>query len=251
MFMGDDLYALFRRTGARTGPYHLLRRRGGDAAASLLTDLSAYWKLDEATGPRFASVGGTACNLAESGSVGSAVGKVGNAAAFTGSNRLQVASSSAVETGDVDYTIAAWFRANAGGVFRVLVGKDNLGARDYLLAVDGNNVTFIVFLGASFYAATAPATVAVSTWHLAIGWYDSVAKQASVQADNGTVYNAAVPSVSPASNSELQIGARQYPGLPSFFNGRIDEVGLWKRALTTGERAQLWNSGAGLTYPFT
>lgn len=33
--------------------------------------------------------------------------------------------------------------------------------------------------------------------------------------------------------------------------GSIDEFGIWNRALSTAEIAQLYNSGAGLQYPFT
>ena len=34
-------------------------------------------------------------------------------------------------------------------------------------------------------------------------------------------------------------------------DGLIDEVGFWKRTLTSGERTQLYNSGNGLAYPFS
>ena len=33
--------------------------------------------------------------------------------------------------------------------------------------------------------------------------------------------------------------------------GRIDEVGFWKRVLTSSERSLLYNGGVGLTYPFS
>ena len=33
--------------------------------------------------------------------------------------------------------------------------------------------------------------------------------------------------------------------------GKLDEVGIWIRELTAGEVTQLYNSGAGLSYPFT
>jgi hypothetical protein len=33
-------------------------------------------------------------------------------------------------------------------------------------------------------------------------------------------------------------------------DGAIDEVGIWKRALTKGEVRLLWNEGSGTTYPF-
>jgi hypothetical protein len=38
---------------------------------------------------------------------------------------------------------------------------------------------------------------------------------------------------------------------PQYHDGRIDEVGIWKRVLTAAERTQLYNGGLGYTYPFT
>jgi hypothetical protein len=40
-------------------------------------------------------------------------------------------------------------------------------------------------------------------------------------------------------------------GSGSFYNGYLDEVGVWSRALTSSEVTQLYNSGLGLQYPFT
>lgn len=35
------------------------------------------------------------------------------------------------------------------------------------------------------------------------------------------------------------------------YNGIMDEFGVWDRALSAAEAAEIWNSGAGLTYPFS
>jgi len=35
------------------------------------------------------------------------------------------------------------------------------------------------------------------------------------------------------------------------FDGLIDEVGIWSRALNSTEVSELYNSGSGLAYPFT
>ena len=48
------------------------------------------------------------------------------------------------------------------------------------------------------------------------------------------------------------IGARSLSGGTPFrvFNGTIDEVAYWKRALTYGEINYLYNYGVGRQYPF-
>src|SRR5206468_1328963 len=36
-----------------------------------------------------------------------------------------------------------------------------------------------------------------------------------------------------------------------YLDGRLDGVGFWKRVLTANERADLFNGGVGVEYPFT
>lgn len=36
----------------------------------------------------------------------------------------------------------------------------------------------------------------------------------------------------------------------AWFNGLIDELGIWDRAITSAEVTELWNGGAGISYPF-
>jgi len=47
----------------------------------------------------------------------------------------------------------------------------------------------------------------------------------------------------------MQIGGNT-GGTPNGF-AHVDEMGLWRRALSVEDRTFLWNSGAGRTYPFT
>lgn len=45
------------------------------------------------------------------------------------------------------------------------------------------------------------------------------------------------------------MGQSAFGSFPISLQGRLDEVGLWNRVLTAGEVAQLYNGGAGITYP--
>lgn len=65
---------------------------------------------------------------------------------------------------------------------------------------------------------------------------------------NGTTYNAsgATPNTSVAA---MAIGKNIVNNV-QYFNGSIDEVGIWSRELTSGEVTSLYNAGAGLQYPF-
>jgi len=50
-------------------------------------------------------------------------------------------------------------------------------------------------------------------------------------------------------NNEFCLGAREAGNQP--FTGMLDECAVWSRELTAAEVTTLYNSGAGLTYPFT
>ena len=47
----------------------------------------------------------------------------------------------------------------------------------------------------------------------------------------------------------MEIGSRS-SGAWNEFEGEIDELGIWSRVLTADEVTELWNGGAGITYPF-
>ena len=49
--------------------------------------------------------------------------------------------------------------------------------------------------------------------------------------------------------SSLNIASRSGGSL--YLDGKIDEVGIWSRALTSTEVTELYNSGSGLAYPFS
>jgi len=51
-------------------------------------------------------------------------------------------------------------------------------------------------------------------------------------------------------NSPDAFGGGCYGGTGNF-DGMIDEIGVWSRALTDAEVTQLYNAGAGLQYPFS
>jgi hypothetical protein len=91
-------------------------------------------------------------------------------------------------------------------------------------------------------------TPGTGTWYFLILEYDSGTDALCISVNNGTPdSNAAFAHGGPQDGSSaLTIG--DTPG--EFWDGRIDEVGIWNRVLTSGEKATLYNSGSGTTYPF-
>jgi hypothetical protein len=216
-----------------------------------LEDLVAYWKLDETSGTRFDSANSN--NLSDNNTVGSASGKIGNAADFVAANSEYLEASGVGAFGDTPFTVTGWFYLDAATGFQTIVSRytTDTNDREWLLRVDSGVPTFFVNndgIGAPDGVVSASA-VSAGAWHFVVAWHDSVGNTINIQVDNGTVNSAAYSlGVYANSSKALYIGTTS-PSV-GFMDGRIDEIGLWGRLLTSAERTILYNSDSGLTYPF-
>lgn len=223
-------------------------------ATSLSTGLVGYWKLDEASGTRNDS-GGTN-HLTDNNTVTQAAGKVANAAQFTAANSeyLSVADSAALSTGDIDFTICAWVYLDSKSSSRLIVSKGTLATAaateywvDHLASTD--RFRFGVSTGAALATVSADVLGAPSlaTWYFVVAWHDSVGNTINISVNNGAANSAAHSAGVQDSTQPFQIGAAAGPS--GFMDGRVDEVGVWKKVLTAAERTLMYNGGSGRTTP--
>ena len=219
--------------------------------SSLLTGLISYWKLDEVSGTRNDSVG--ANHLTDNNTVTQSAGKIGNAGQFSAasSETLSAASNASLQTGDIDYTIAGWFYLDSTAA-AMLAAKDGPAGREWFLYNSGSRFQFWFHNGSGFATATADPAGApgAGTWYFIVAWHNSVGNSILIQVNNGSPDGVAsggganTPGADP-----FILGGRGHADL--YFSGRIDEFGFWKRLLTTDEKTELYNGGAGKTHPFT
>jgi hypothetical protein len=218
---------------------------------SLLTSLVSYWKLDEASGNRADAHGSS--TLADNNTVASAAGKIGTAADFTAasSESLTCADNASLSTGDIDFTVSCWVKLKtlSGNTTILAKANDTSSAEanfEYFLGFVSSSIFFDVSNGTTSSAAfVSSAGVNDGNWHFLIGWHDSVANTLNIQLDNGTPASTSYSDGSFDSGHPFCLG--KGVGF-NFLNGYLDEVGFWKRTLTTQERTDLYNGGAGLAY---
>lgn len=212
--------------------------------SQFLTDLVAYWKLENVNDSHTNGL-----TLTNNNSLTFGTGKVGNCAnnfSSASSRYFSRASDSNLVLGDIDWTLACWFNTSTFAANESLMSKDTDTGREYSLYVVTSGQVTILF-GSTFAQTLATTTGA---WHLAIGWHDASANTLNVQVDNAAPVSAATGGAAPPTGSTaFRIGAMVYPGFPQYFTGSIDEAAIWKRVLTSDERTQLYNSGNGVTYP--
>lgn len=224
---------------------------------SLRDNLISYWKLDEASGTRVDSVVASGNDLTSNATVGQTTGKIGSAAQFNkaSSRYLSRTSNASLQCGDIDFTLAGWFYLDSDST--VLFGKDTntpANSRDYTADVINispgvSKLRFYLGGGASSIV-TDGTSLSLSTWYFFAVWHDSTLNTVNTQVNAGTAVSAAEGTIFDVSSAEFRIGARAYAAFEGYFDGRIDEVGFWKRVLTAAERTTLYNGGAGMTYPF-
>lgn len=223
---------------------------GNQPPHALADDLIAYWTLNETSGTRADVVGSN--DLSESGAVGYAPGKVGNAAAFSGAERLSVTDNT-VLTSSNGFTVTLWLYIQA-------ISSEQTPAAASLGSLGGFPYEWVIVpmclescgLYFSINGSADPAELfsdplTLNTWHFVVAWYDASTQVMAISVDGMTTEQPWLEGIEDLTDVPLFLnGADGGIG----FTGRVDEVGFWNRALTPDERALLYNNGEGCNYPF-
>lgn len=223
--------------------------------STLNDNLVAYWKMDESTGST-RNDSKNSNNLSDNNTVVSVSGKIVNAAQFASAtgNYLSIADAPDLSMGSgVRFTIACWVNIqtkNGNGIWGKWEGE--AGKREYRLFftdVGGGNyqMSFQVRQlddgGNAIVQATTFGNVPTSTWFFVACRYDGSVISISVNA--GTADTTAFSLDVQDGTSPFYVG-RAVVGDPSS-DTTVDEMGVWKRALSDAEVTQLYNSGSGKT----
>jgi hypothetical protein len=224
----------------------VLRQRatGGGGASSLLTGLRVYYNLNEPNGTRFDSAGTN--NLTDNGGVGSTIGIQGNAATGFGASTF-LSSTSDITQITGDWTLALWFRTGADvNTNQALVSRFDTVPYEYLVYVQSNTFRFLAYDPS---ATLIDLPVASNTTYLGFAWYDATAGKIYVQLNDGVDTSDTVGVINTSVGNTFRVGQRGDTSLP-WLGDWIDEIGIWGRVLTPAERTQIYNGGAGITFPF-
>ncbi len=225
-----------------------------DTNSSLSTSIKAWWKLDEASGSRIDQVGTN--NLTDYNSVTSITGIRNQGALFVlaNSQALSVGTADDLLMGQSNLSISAWFYMNstAGATFDMAIADRGSTYRLDVarstnipqFTITSNGGGTIILTAASFGAIT------TSTWYNIVGWHSNNSHIGiSV---NLSVNTAAFTTGSATNNSTIFsvgcIGNDTGGATSKLFDGRIDEVGEWRKVLTSQERSDLYGGGSGNTY---
>ena len=222
-------------------------------SSSLLTGIVAYWNMNEYSNgsgavTRNDSMG--ISNLTDVGLTTSAAGVVGLGASFVNAqqNRFTCPSNSALQTGDIDWNSVLWVYPTAFITGGIIMQKVSGGNKEYVIQTY-NDGSILVYFGTKYIDGLV--SITLNAWNMISFYHDSVNDLLGIQVNNSVAKTVATSGVYPTPNSGVfEIGGKS-TDVSKTLSCYIDEVGIWKRLLTTAEKTQLWNSGGGKTYPFS
>lgn len=224
---------------------------------ALTDNLVSYWKFDESSGNAADSVGSN--TLTNNNTITYAAAKINNGADMeSGSSQYFSAADSAglSFTGDMSWSFWLKPESDTQAVLMMKIGSSGqrayygqlLSSTTVRLGISSNGTTVTI------RDVTVPTvTMDGTTWVHIVMVYDASAGSVEVFT-NGTSRgtNTGLPTSIFDGTTAFEFGSYQEGGARSnYYDGALDEMGAWNRVLTSAEVTSLYNSGAGLAYPFS
>ena len=209
-------------------------------AGPTLTGLAAYWSFDSSSNFNVPDVGGSTLTKGN-GASWSASGKFGGALSLNGGSQslYDTSSPSYLPVGNSSYTQSVWFKPDVVSGTGGLVGWGDYGSsrRTNALRLYENSGGFRHYWwGADLDCTGTQCPISTGTWYHVASTWDGTTRKLFV---NGVLKRSDTPGANNATAANFHIGKTC---CSEFFNGLIDDVAIYTRALSAGEVAELANS---------
>lgn len=225
----------------------------------VITTLEAYYELNEASGNAIDAH--DVHDLTDTNTVGASAStpcRVGNARDFERDNSqyFVIADNADLSFGNEDFTVWGWMQLESkpASVDLSAIQKTTGGTGEYFLQYRNNDGTdrfaFAVFGSAAFgdfglVTADNLGSPSTGTCYFVVGWHDSVNDVIGIQVNNGTANTVAHTAGVFDGTGDFTISGFEFS---NFWDGLLDEMGVARKVLTTGEKDFLWNGGSGRSY---
>lgn len=244
-------------TNSRTY-YYIAAKSGGSTNSDIKNhdtlgqNLVAYYDMEEASGTRYDLHNSN--NLTDNGTVTQATGKVGKCASFdyTADERLSLSSLTDL-VDEWSFSFWAYANGNVGGG-SIFSRRPPTGATNNINVEwneTGDYIRMVVYdSGGSTYKDYRADTYSFPTstwWHVVITWDGTNLKFYKNGSEDTSMTKTTDGSVTTSSTTHpIYIGGQTLTS--NDWDGEIDEFGIWKKALSSSEVSDLYNSGSGLPY---
>jgi PKD repeat protein len=198
------------------------------------TNLVAAYNFEAGSGTTLTDASGSANHGAISGATWATTGRFGKALSFDGSNDyVAIADKNSLDmTGEL--TLEAWIYTRvipAAGQSRMILDKTTTGLpTNYFFALTGDEIEFGFNTGGWRSHITNGVNIQLNTWYHVAAVYNNAANTVRIYVNGAQVLAATETGSLTINNETLRIGIG-YAG--EAFNGMIDDVRVYQRALTT------------------
>lgn len=211
----------------------------------------AYWKFEEGSGPRIDSVGGLV--LTENAVIyGDQFGRVGGGIPFVTDNSRLLTSPDhdLLSIGNKWFAITLWFKpiTHSGGNLRYLLYKSGLTQESFeysLNFVTDGYVDFVYKDGVTGavqnFNVGEISDLTFDEWH-----FIYVEHNPNSNKFRSSINNGAITEINHNTGIHEDVGDFV---VGQFFNGMLDEFGIWDRGLAADEITHLYHGRYGQTYP--
>lgn len=173
-------------------------------------------------------------------------GRFGGAVLLDGATSLTIPHDDALDFGNGSFSVAAWvFHEDQESFNNIVSKKDYFGViPGWVLRFNGNHASFMVADGSKQLEIKSVGPVSVREWHHLIGVVDAENRELRLYLDGQLAargdWSSTIHTTAP-----LQIGSWDDPLNPDFFEGKIDDVVIFNRALNPAEalllaQAETW-----------
>lgn len=230
----------------------------------LTNGLVAYWRLDEVSGTRN-DVSDNGFNLTQSSTtVGSDTGIIESAVEFPGNANYYLEKENDAAFSPDSFSLAGWVYLSSTNssqyIFNKSAAADNL--REWMVAYSSTSgriyCTMYTNLTTGTIVGSYDLLPEINSWYFIAFVVDASELEIRSKIGNTNTLDAWVrqsmtdwTTIDRNTTAPVRFGRLGGTATIGPFNGRADEWGFWNRALNDDEVSTLWNSGAGLTHPFT
>ena len=156
---------------------------------------------------------------------------------------LQVASNSTLQMGSKDFSIALWIKPSSEH-YGIILGKWMVGNREYSLYYNYGTISFATY--STSQSTCSGSGLSANQWWFVVATYTLSDNKLRVSVNNGSQIEVLMTGTITSGSAALTVGYDVPDNV--FFNGGIDNLGIWNRVLIPAERTTLYNSGAGINY---
>lgn len=215
---------------------------------ALTDNLIAYWSLDSNANDSLGSRNGT-----DSGSPTYGTGKIGNGVTYNGSSSYATIANHA-SLFPTSLTVSLWVKFTTAQQNKHIFTLQNANASPYagfsIFVEDAANGKKIwsATRSTSFGWIASTNNLNDGNWHHIVVTFDSGTHTMWVDGTQNSQNTGKTLVWDTGAN--LMFG-KFYNYAGGYYDGSLDEVGYWSRALDSSEIASLYNGGSGLAYPFS